>query len=276
MLDWAALVAMAATLCGEGGRIMASRVGPGPVFVYESLLLARRWQVYAGRAVFVLAVLVGLWLSWWSVQSDSVPGATTGAAVSFEVLASAGERFYYSLAGIQLAMVLIAAPVATAGAICEDRAQGSWHSSPRQISRTPRSSWASWARGWPLFWGCSPALETSRIVLWSAILPAATAVIVAWLSHGDSGGSQITLLDRIAAPSLVVSELLAYGAAVTSTGLALATWNRRLGRAVAINVLLLLLVGLGWPLVVELVIAPQLPAGPATGWDLKAPGFVTA
>ena len=31
---------------------MARRVGPGPVFVYESLIFARRRQEYAGRALF--------------------------------------------------------------------------------------------------------------------------------------------------------------------------------------------------------------------------------
>jgi hypothetical protein len=42
---------------------MANRIGPGPVFVYESLIFARRRQVYAGRILFVLAILAGLWIS---------------------------------------------------------------------------------------------------------------------------------------------------------------------------------------------------------------------
>jgi ABC-type transport system involved in multi-copper enzyme maturation permease subunit len=40
------------------------------------------------------------------------------------MLALAGQRFFYAMAAIQLAMVLLVAPVATAGAICHDRARG--------------------------------------------------------------------------------------------------------------------------------------------------------
>ena len=39
---------------------MRGRISPGPVFVFESMLAARRWQHYAGRAVFVLAILITL------------------------------------------------------------------------------------------------------------------------------------------------------------------------------------------------------------------------
>ena len=58
-----------------GGCAMASRIGPGPVFVYESLIFARRRQVYAGRMLFVLAVLVGLWISWWNNVNDPGRGS---------------------------------------------------------------------------------------------------------------------------------------------------------------------------------------------------------
>src|SRR5438552_2026740 len=101
---------------GEGKPIMALRVGPGPVFVYESLILARRGQVYAGRALFVFVVLIGLASAWWSADVGSAPSG--GAAATFQGLARAGEKFFYSLAAIQLAMVLLVAPAATAGAIC--------------------------------------------------------------------------------------------------------------------------------------------------------------
>ena len=36
---------------------MPLRFGPGPVFIYESISAARRWQVYALRSVFVLSLL---------------------------------------------------------------------------------------------------------------------------------------------------------------------------------------------------------------------------
>ena len=57
---------------------MAIRIGPGPVFVYESLIFCRRWQVYAGRALFVLAILIGLWAAWWSNLNGPAYGQPFG------------------------------------------------------------------------------------------------------------------------------------------------------------------------------------------------------
>lgn len=102
---------------------MSIRLGPGPVFVFESLILARRRQVYAGRALFVLVMLIGLFLAWQSAVPDSSLGMNGGAVLSIDDMASAGETFFCTLAGIQLAMVMLVAPAATAGAICQDRAR---------------------------------------------------------------------------------------------------------------------------------------------------------
>ena len=43
---------------------MGLRLGPGPVFVYEWLTTSRRWQLYALRAGFVAAILIGLCFIW--------------------------------------------------------------------------------------------------------------------------------------------------------------------------------------------------------------------
>jgi ABC-type transport system involved in multi-copper enzyme maturation permease subunit len=104
---------------------MARRVGPGPVFIYESLIFARRRQVYAGRVLFVLAILAGLWIAWWNNVGTPGPGQPLGSGPgALQALARAGESFFYALAGIQLSMVLLVAPAATAGALCQDRARG--------------------------------------------------------------------------------------------------------------------------------------------------------
>ncbi len=104
---------------------MARRVGPGPVFVYESLIFARRRQVYAGRILFVLALLVGLGISWWNNINSPGSGQPLGSRPdTLQALARAGISFFFALAGIQLSMVLLVAPAATAGALCEDRARG--------------------------------------------------------------------------------------------------------------------------------------------------------
>ena len=108
---------------GQGNRTMASQVGPGPVFLYESLIFARRWQVYAGRVLFVLAILIGLSIAWWNNVATPGLGQPLGARPgTLQALARAGASFFYALAGIQLSMVLVVAPAATAGALCQDRA----------------------------------------------------------------------------------------------------------------------------------------------------------
>jgi hypothetical protein len=51
----------------------------------------------------------------------------------------------------------------------------------------------------------------------------------------------------------VICELLSYGAAITSVGLALATWTRRLGRAIAINMFAFAFFGIAWPMFLLIV-----------------------
>jgi ABC-type transport system involved in multi-copper enzyme maturation permease subunit len=104
---------------------MAFRLGPGPVFIYESLILARRWHIYAGRSLFVLVLLIGLAIARQDTMSREMPAAAAGARTpTLQRLALLGENFFYTIAGIQLTMVLLLAPMATAGAICQDRARG--------------------------------------------------------------------------------------------------------------------------------------------------------
>ena len=89
----------------------------GPVFAYEWLTRSRRWQGFAIRALFVLALLIGLALSWQSSMRNST-------LTSRQQLVQAGESFFYTLTIVQVALVLLAAPAATAGAICLDKARG--------------------------------------------------------------------------------------------------------------------------------------------------------
>ena len=101
---------------------MGKHWGTGPVFAYESLLNARRWQVYAGRSVFVLVLLIGLAVVWIGRHSlTSTPGPRPPV---FQQMAKLGEWFFYAMAGIQVSLVILAAPAATAGSICMDRARG--------------------------------------------------------------------------------------------------------------------------------------------------------
>ena len=93
------------------------RLGLGPVFAYELITSARRWQAYALRSSFLLLILLALVLIWMSKSA-----AANQPVLS--QLAELGQGFFVALSGTMLVVVLLAAPAATAGAICLDRARG--------------------------------------------------------------------------------------------------------------------------------------------------------
>src|SRR5881227_2025087 len=98
---------------------MATRGWPGlgPVFAYEWLTASRRWQGYALRSLLVLLLLPGLSAIWL--------GGRDGAGVlSIRQQAEIGRGFYAVTTLILLGLVGLAAPGATAGAICLDKDRG--------------------------------------------------------------------------------------------------------------------------------------------------------
>ena len=99
---------------------MRPRLGPGPVFAFEWLTTTRRWQLYAFRAGFVGAILVGMIVVWQNVNDQYSPGQT----VSINTLAGYGQSLFTTIVSIELTLVILAAPAATAGAVCLDKARG--------------------------------------------------------------------------------------------------------------------------------------------------------
>jgi ABC-type transport system involved in multi-copper enzyme maturation permease subunit len=93
------------------------RLGAGPVFAYERLIHSRRWQTYASRAVMVGALLIAM-----ATIAFSYGGF--GASARARRYAELGQYYFCALIGVELALVMLAAPAATAGAICLDRARG--------------------------------------------------------------------------------------------------------------------------------------------------------
>ncbi len=89
--------------------------GPGPVFAFESLVAARRWQVYALRAFYVGLLLAGLTLT-WGPSEQTIRTLADSARIA--------AMFFRTLIGVQLAVVLLAAPAATASAVCVDKSRG--------------------------------------------------------------------------------------------------------------------------------------------------------
>jgi ABC-type transport system involved in multi-copper enzyme maturation permease subunit len=96
---------------------MAAHEGLGPVFAFEWLRTARRWQVYASRSLFVSLLLIGLAGVWKSHVVDQ-------KATSIAAMANVGRFCFQTIVLIQLVLVMLAAPAATAGAICLDKARG--------------------------------------------------------------------------------------------------------------------------------------------------------
>jgi ABC-type transport system involved in multi-copper enzyme maturation permease subunit len=92
------------------------RWGPGPVFVYECLANSRRWQTYALRAAGVAGLLCAM--------ATIASSRETATANSWNHYAELGQRYFIAMIGVELALVVLAAPAATAGAICLDRARG--------------------------------------------------------------------------------------------------------------------------------------------------------
>jgi ABC-type transport system involved in multi-copper enzyme maturation permease subunit len=96
---------------------MAMRWGLGPVFIYESLITARRWQTYAMRSIAVSTLLVAMATIAWS-------NVTAQPASSMGEYAQLGKSYFYAMIGVALSLVMLAAPAATASAISADRVRG--------------------------------------------------------------------------------------------------------------------------------------------------------
>jgi len=165
--------------------------------------------------------------------SLTLMGISPGGGVVRRQVASVGNGFQ---AGIGLLLLSISA----ATALAEERVRGNFDI----LLATPLSTrsivWGKW-------WG------TFRAVPLLAICPGAVAAVLA----GESA--------RWEGAVLIVGLFLAYGAAVTSLGLALATWVRRLDYAVALNVAVLGGVTVGWLFAVVLTSPGRNGPGLAAG-----------
>src|SRR5262245_51401719 len=92
------------------------RWGLGPVFIYECLTNSRRWQTFALRSLGVSALLVAM----ATIAMANAPPPMN----SWRYYASMGQEYFIAMVGMELALVMLAGPAATAGAICLDRARG--------------------------------------------------------------------------------------------------------------------------------------------------------
>src|SRR4051794_23984455 len=98
---------------------MTKLISPGPVFAFEWLMMSRRWQTYAMRSTTVLLLLGAMGL----VSLESGNRAASGE-MSIARQVEVAQAFFGTTAMMLLGLVGLAAPAATAGSICLDKARG--------------------------------------------------------------------------------------------------------------------------------------------------------
>jgi ABC-type transport system involved in multi-copper enzyme maturation permease subunit len=181
-----------------------------------------RWA----RAVWTLyAVVAGLFSLAIIMQNMAATGPVRSP---FGVLFNAAQ--------VTTGLLLLSVYAATS--LAEERVQ----SNLDMLLTTPLSTreivWGKW-------WGAF------RTVPKLAILPGLVAIAFAW--HNPA---------RWPAVLLVIGLILAQGAAITSLGLALATWVPNLGRAVALTVTIYVVVTVGWVFLVFILFQNHQTLGP--------------
>jgi hypothetical protein len=152
------------------------------------------------------------------------------------------------LSGLQATIGLLLVSISAPTALAEERSRGSLDvlmTTPLSTDRIVLSKW----------WGAY------RIVPAIAFLPALGALIIGFAvpevprqsTRMGQAYDPLGWIDRVAFVCLPTALLLAQGAVVTSFGLALATWMRRLGRAIALSVASYVAIAFGWLVSVELL-----------------------
>jgi ABC-type transport system involved in multi-copper enzyme maturation permease subunit len=96
---------------------MGGRFGLGPVFAAEWTTGSRRWQMYAIRSGYVLLLLIGL----SAVAMERIPA---GGQLNLKQQAEVGQAFFSVTSILLLALIGLAAPAATAGTVCQEKARG--------------------------------------------------------------------------------------------------------------------------------------------------------
>jgi ABC-type transport system involved in multi-copper enzyme maturation permease subunit len=217
------------------------RWGPGPVFIYECLANSRRWQTYALRSAGVAALLCAMAM---------IASSRETTAESWRDYASLGEGYFIALIGVELAIVLLAAPAATAGAICLDRARGT------------------------LAHMLMTDLSDSEIVLGklaARLLPVLGLVACTWPVMAIC--SLLGGIDPIAL-TLAFAIIVAIAVLGCSIALAISVWARKSHEVILVTYTVFILCGLFWPIWYMLAFAGW--AGPVPDWALLANPFYVA
>lgn len=140
--------------------------------------------------------------------------------------------------------------VSASSSLAEERARGSLD----VLLTTPLTTWTILAGKW-----LGSFRQVTHVVLWPAIT---TGLLAA-----QSG--------MWAAYILLLALILAYGAVITSLGLAMATWVNHLGRAVALCVSIYIGGSIAWLIIVGMFLSPGLPDSVALSLMMGSPLYST-
>jgi ABC-type transport system involved in multi-copper enzyme maturation permease subunit len=219
------------------------RWGLGPVFVYECQANSRRWQTYALRSAGVALLLVAIAM----IETEN---RAIKPSHSWRHYAALGEAYFYAIIGVELSLVMLAAPAATAGAICVDRARGT------------------------LAHMLATELSDGEIVLGklsARLLPVLVLVACSWPVLAIC-----SLLGGIDPMSLALAFAIILTVALLGCTLALAlsVWARKPHEVVLVVYTAWMLVLLPWP--IWLVLARSGLVGPPAAWTLLVDPYYVA
>jgi ABC-type transport system involved in multi-copper enzyme maturation permease subunit len=219
------------------------RWGLGPVFFYECLANSRRWQTYAIRSVGVALLLA-------AIVTIAMPRMRFDATYTWREYAALGVSYFYAVIGVELTLVMLAAPAATAGAICVDRARGTL----AHLLATDLSD---------------PEIVLGKLT--ARLLPVLGLVACSWPVLAIS-----SLLGGIDPHALTLAFAIIVAVALLGCAMALAlsVWARKPHEVVLVVYTFWALVLLLWPIWFALAFARIV--GPPAGWSLVADPYYLA
>ncbi|MFI5458121.1 MAG: hypothetical protein ACHRXM_22020 [Isosphaerales bacterium] len=239
-------------------RLSAWRPGPSldsdPVLWRES---RRGWPSRLAKVVWGVFIALSLAGTGWGIVTTADDH-------------NSGREFLLFVSGLEATFALLLVSLAAPTVLAEERVRGSLDvlmTTPLSTERIVLAKW--WA-----------AYRTVPVL---ALLPAIGAVFIAASAPEVSprvGRFQPTpapldVIDRIAYVFLPMGMLLAQGAAVISMGLALATWSRRVGRAVAMSVTAYAFVAFISPILIEIMPEALIGLGLVARGDQASMAFFT-
>ena len=201
-----------------------------------------------------------LWREWHRSRPSRVARIVWGAFILLSLASTAGgvvelarypnraSEFLVFANGFQVTFGLLLLSLTAPTVLAEERVRGSLDVLLTTPLPTDRIVLAKW-------WGAY------RVVPALALLPAIGSVFLAvgmpdvfpGFRRFGQAAAPLDLLDRVAFVVLPMALLLVQGALIASIGLALATWSRRIGRAVALSVAAYGLVAFLGPILLEIV-----------------------